>query len=94
MYKYKGKKIGRKILFIILISIFAITASQSFIKAQGQTQTNCIEYTVYKGDTIWSIAQKHNIYRDVREMVYEIKKINNNTDSLILPGEVIKIPIK
>jgi len=45
-------------------------------------------YTVKKGDTLFSIANKYNISVD------EIKKLNNLTSNNLSIGDKIKIPIK
>lgn len=90
MKKYKGKKIGRK-LFLIATLVFAITAIG---KAKANNRQQYITYVVQQGDTVWSIAADNNIYKDIREMVYEIRKINNNNDCLIFPGQELLIPSK
>ena len=58
--------------------------------------------TIYtnKGDTLWNIAldekENNKYYKDknIREIVYDIKQINNMQDSIILPGETLKIYYK
>jgi LysM repeat protein len=65
------------------------------IKAQSKTNSiTYIKYIVSPGDTLWSIAAENNIYSDIREMIFEIRKINNNSDCIIYHGEEIKIPVK
>lgn len=53
------------------------------------------EYTILKGDDIWSIAEKINSKdMDTREVVYEIKRINKMDDSaLIKVGQHLILPI-
>ncbi len=89
MKKYKGKKIGRKLLLIVTL-VFIITVIS---KAKANNRQQYITYVVQQGDTVWSIAADNNIYKDIREMVYKIRKINNN-DCLIFPGQELLIPSK
>jgi LysM repeat protein len=85
----RKKKYGRWfILIIIFIAIITIT-----VHAKQTSNYTYISYTVATGDTIWSISQQFNTFKDVREMVYEVKKINNS-DSIIYPGQILKIPQK
>jgi LysM repeat protein len=47
---------------------------------------------VSKGDTLWSIASELN--GNIRENIYEIKKINNLKTSYIYEGQELQLPIK
>jgi hypothetical protein len=51
------------------------------------------KYIVSEGQTLWSICQENNTYKDVREMIYEVRKVNNS-DCIIKPGEVLLIPVR
>jgi len=49
---------------------------------------------VKPGDTLWQIASEHmNKGTDIRKLIYEIKAINSMDDSVIFPGQLIKIPV-
>lgn len=52
------------------------------------------EIIVAEGDTIWYIALEFmpNNY-DIREMVYNIRQLNNMDTVSIHPGDKIKVPI-
>ena len=57
----------------------------------GTTNENVpstVNYTVAKGDSLWSIARKYNITVD------ELKKANNLTSDLLSIGQVLKIPVQ
>ncbi len=45
------------------------------------------------GDSLWTIAREHgDPNRDVREIVYFIRKTNNVTAAKLQPGDVLAIP--
>lgn len=76
----KKKFIKMVSLIIGIISILFICFSNiSFSKEKMKTK---VVY-VSNGDTLWSIAeyeQENNIYyenKDIRDIIYEIKKLNN-----------------
>ena len=76
------------ILFIIFISGMFMTtyADANNIKV--------VEYQIQAGDTLWGIAEDYNkSNKDIREYIYELKKINELDSGLINPGQTIKVPI-
>lgn len=51
--------------------------------------------TVVKGDTLWSIAEKHYGGRgDIRKYVYDIKKANNLSSSRLAIGQELILPME
>lgn len=78
-------------IFIILLLISKCTLSHADIE---YTKTY-IEY----GDTLWNIAQEqqnnNNYYKDreIREIITDIKKVNNLKSCNLSVGQEIKIPI-
>ena len=64
----------------------------------SSTQINYVEYTVSSNDTLWSIAtviKENNVNynrTDIREIIYEIKKLNNKDTSAIIENEKLIIP--
>lgn len=51
--------------------------------------------TVTSGDTLWDIAARHTEKNeDVRAVVYRIAEANNLHNKNILPGQVIKVPMR
>lgn len=91
--KNKFKFIRSSILIIFILSIF-------FCKATLSYKIKNIEYTeihVESGDTLWTIAEnlkENNLYyknKDIREIVYEIKSMNNLSNSSIYINQVLLI---
>lgn len=83
--KYKFIRSTAILLFLIL-AIFNISI------AKDNKETSYIDYTVCKGDTLWTIAGEYTPKnKDVRQTIYEIRQLNNMTDSIIYPGQTIKI---
>lgn len=79
-------------LIIVLNTIFSIRNSYSKVEVKYKS-----EYAS-QGDTLWSIAEresKNNKYyqdKDIREIIYDLKKVNNITNSSLKEGQEIKIP--
>lgn len=71
------------ILIFILLGIFCISISKE--------KTEYIDYTVGKGETLWSIAADHTTDGDIRDYIYTIKNINGMTTSNLQEGQTIKI---
>ena len=87
-------RIKNKIKFIrsIAIVIFLLIALFNISIAKTDTEAEYIDYTISKGETLWSIAGEYKEKNeDIRQYIYDIKKLNNMTDSTVYPGQVIKI---
>jgi LysM repeat protein len=81
-----------------LIAVFAVGLLALSLCACNETKAS--EYsettTVYvdSGDTLWGIAREcSNEHYDIREVIDEIKKINDMSDNTIYPGQKLKIPV-
>lgn len=78
------------ILFLFIMVLHFIFNSL-FAKKEFATK----ELVVMPGDTLWSIANemvdKDNT--DVYRIMYDIKEINNMTDSILYVGDIILVPI-
>lgn len=77
------------ISIFLLIGLFNISIANT-----DKKEAEIIDYTITPGETLWSIAGEYTPNsKDVRETIYEIKKLNNMTDSNIYAGQTIKIKI-
>lgn len=80
-------------LLILLFSCTIINHTYSF------TQTKYKTIYVTSGETLWEIAeieqQKNSYYhdKDVRDIIQNIKKVNNLKVSNLKIGQELKIPI-
>ena len=96
--KINLKKFIRALVIVIGITILITFLATKSIYSYEKLKTKTI-YT-NKGDTLWNIAlnekENNKYYKDknIREIVYDIKQINNMQDSIILPGETLKIYYK
>ena len=77
---------------IIFITLLLINTSFS------HTETVCKKIYVISGDTLWSIAKyekTNNLYfenKDIRDIVDEIKCLNNLNSSNLKIGDELNIP--
>ena len=75
------KKFIRSIIILLAIIILALLGINN---TYSKTEVSYKEDYIIEGDTLWSIAENQrttNDYyknKDVREIMYEIKKLNNN----------------
>ena len=60
-----------------------------FNKENSPASTNCFEYMVKKGDTLWAIAQR---YLGSGTKYKEIKALNALNSDIIYPNQILKIP--
>jgi LysM repeat protein len=55
------------------------------------TQVTYQIHTVEQGQTLWEISKKYYPNKDPREIIYDVKQLNN-IDSIIYPGQQIMLP--
>lgn len=87
-------RITNKVKFIrsIAILIFLLIALFNISIAKTNSEAEIIDYNINKGETLWDIAKEYTPdNKDIRQTIYEIKQLNNMTDSTIYPGQTIKI---
>lgn len=88
-------KFKRSICFILLVIIMILFITLS---SYSNTKTKYKIDFVSKGDTLWSIAEKeinNNDYykgKDIRKVIYEIKKLNSLSNNNLVEGTSLKIP--
>ena len=83
----------RSIILLLLI-VFIVTTFINNFTTDKESYTSEYVYTVVPGDTLWDIAKEYNYNNeDVREIVYNIQKHNNISNSQIYSGQVLKIPV-
>ena len=88
-YKLKNRK--RFYTIIITLSIMVMIAFFA-ATAYGYEDHKFNIVKVKKGDTLWAIAGKNCNNGDIRRYIYEIKKVNSMTTSMIYEGDELKIP--
>ncbi|UNC91904.1 LysM peptidoglycan-binding domain-containing protein [Candidatus Contubernalis alkaliaceticus] len=89
----------KKLLFLIATAVLLLGfISLGFIyngrgQAAAEKDESLLVVEVQKGDTIWGIAKNHKEPgKDIRSLVFEIRKINSLDDACIYPGQELIIP--
>jgi hypothetical protein len=63
-------------------------------KVYAKKPDDFVSVRVTKGDTLWSIAQGCNSETEIRELIYEIKEINNlGSNDLLYEGMILYVPV-
>jgi len=90
-YRLKNKRrFAAFIMFIVIITVFS-----GIIANAGATSNVKQEYKTVKvknGDTLWEIALAHNNNKDIREYIYDMKKLNNLESNIIHAGQILLLP--
>ncbi|MCK4258337.1 MAG: LysM peptidoglycan-binding domain-containing protein [Halanaerobiales bacterium] len=94
-HKTDSKK-KTKIIPMVILTMIVVTFC-TFIILEGHVNSNdLVKYhhlEVQSGDTLWSLAKKFvKADEDIRDLIYQIRKINDLRTAEIHPGEIILIP--
>ena len=96
--KKKNMRKRRRVTFLVLVVMIIVMCFMFNTISLSSTEINYVEYTVSSNDTLWSIAtliKENNVNysrTDIREIIYEIKQINNKDKSNIIENEKLIIP--
>ncbi|MBO4235157.1 MAG: LysM peptidoglycan-binding domain-containing protein [Firmicutes bacterium] len=95
--KYRIVSKVRFSLFIIVALVVIIGSMSMFFRptyVSGSTEMVYETVVVKSGETLWEIASRYiDDKTDIRMFIYDISKINNLTDSQIVSGQEILIPM-
>ena len=86
------KQIFRTIILSIVLSILMGSVLFVLAKEPADTEVSYVTVTVQSGDTLWTIAKEHFPEEDPRDVIYEIRKINDISNYTIYAGEDILLP--
>lgn len=90
------KKFKRAIFIVVFLSILGIILLSNQTLSHGEVKTKTI--SIANGETLWTIAEReieeNNFYENktIREVIYNIKSVNNLENSYIYEGQKIIIP--
>ncbi|MBO5408236.1 MAG: LysM peptidoglycan-binding domain-containing protein [Clostridia bacterium] len=80
----KGKRCLLFVSVTVLMIVFAITQMNAF--AKKETTSEYFSYIVQPNDSLWSIAEEFGGDEDIRQTMYEIKKLNQLEGSSLAVG--------
>lgn len=92
--KKRLRKIINKIPYLAIILIFIVSIF-IFYKPTPAKSSTINEYQVVfvrEGETLWQIAKENSGDGDLRELIHQIKKLNNLERSIIYPGQKLIVP--
>ena len=90
------KKFIRSIIISAFLMFFIITTTSNITLSHNELQFK--KRIVDSGETLWAIAREEqniNSYytnKDIREIISDIRKINNLTSSNLKIGQELEIP--
>lgn len=96
MKRYKIVNKFRFISFAVTVLLFLCFSTAGFLgllDAHGAEKVEYTEVQVVDGDTIWQLAKEYgNSSKDIREVIFQICKINNIKADTLQAGQTILIP--
>lgn len=85
-------------LLVFILTVFIITLCLIFLFSNTNVYSKNIQLfdtvIVERGDTLWSIAANYDSDKCIEELIWEMNKYNDIDNSMIYPGDHIKIPVE
>ncbi|HEV8528717.1 MAG TPA: LysM peptidoglycan-binding domain-containing protein [Actinomycetes bacterium] len=96
----KGAHLTRRgqLVLIALLAVVALAVAGLLMSRTGGTATERPEpvgqrsIVVQPGQTLWSIAKDVAPDRDIREVIYEIRRINGLDNAMVRSGQTLVLP--
>lgn len=82
--------------FYTVIMLFTIIISCTLLISTvngADSGPSYISVTIDKGDTLWDLAKEYKKDGDIRRYIHKVQVLNNLSDSNLIEGEVIKMPL-
>jgi len=78
-------------VILVAVLLLATAVSAALVGSEAEAYD---EYLVVSGDTLWDIAEEYTPPGDdVRTTIYGIREANDLATSVIMPGQVLRIPL-
>jgi LysM repeat protein len=85
----------RGLIILALATAFALSGFNGSVAtdspATGQGAVSFEYVTVFSGDTLWGLAQRHGS-GDPRDFIYEIMRLNGLQTADLVPGTQLALP--
>lgn len=93
-YRIVNRKRFTTFITLVILACVMITGSaMGFFNASSKDVTTYTTIKVEAGDTLWALAREYgNQHKDVREVIYDICKLNNVSADTLQAGQYITIP--
>ena len=99
MTKHKRYRIANKFRFTAFVAIalivlaFVISTALGFNTISGASRQEYVQIKVQSGDTLWALAKEYGpADMDIRNIVYEICRLNGVSADTLQAGQYITIP--
>jgi LysM repeat protein len=89
---YRMSRWARLTLTLTVLAAVAVVTVSLVVGAIGSAPRAMVDVTVGPGDTLWSIATQAAPDRDPRDVIEEIKALNDVPGSVLPVGVVLRVP--
>lgn len=88
-YRLKNKT---RFVFIIMVLLVMVLCASTVAATAGNIKKEYRVVSVRPGDTLWGIASVYSGDTDIREYIYNIKKLNQMKSATIYAGQTLYLP--
>ena len=88
----EGYRLGRWARLALTVTALAAIAVVVVSLTAGPAPRSMVDVTVVPGDTLWSIAAEAAPDRDPRDVIEEIRQLNDMQGGVLPIGVVLRVP--
>lgn len=87
------KRFVFSVFLILILSSLCVNMVFSMVSYDQAPSQRFEQHQVARGETVWEIAKLYLEDQDIRDFVYEIAKANHLSNFVIMPGQMLLIPV-
>jgi LysM repeat protein len=88
----RGRRVIGALLAALLAGVLALLLGVGPAVNAAPESGGSVEIVVERGDTLWSVARRHDPAQDPLVTVEEIRKLNDLPGYTVHPGQRLKLP--
>jgi hypothetical protein len=89
---YRMGRWARLTMTLTVLAAVAVVTASLVVGSVGSASPSLVDVTVGPGDTLWSIAAHAAPDRDPRDVIEEIRALNDVPGSVLPVGIVLRVP--
>lgn len=78
---------------LIILGLGLMVIAAALYPTRHTNYGTTVLHVVAPTETLWGIAEQYNPHKDPREVIYDMRAINDGLQSIIYAGQLLQVPV-